>query len=130
MYFPLFVRVLRLHLFIMHYFKEEEKAGCFAFIVIQMYCYYKCYVALPHGAVGWSAVCDCCITCSYSLTFCHSDCLFSQAILLAFWSCLNNSCLKYMCTRFIIKPQAQSPPTPPPSTRTSPTQSEYCACTN
>ena len=21
--------------------------------------YYKCYVALPHGAVGWSAVCDC-----------------------------------------------------------------------
>ena len=21
--------------------------------------YYKCYVALLHGAVGWSAVCDC-----------------------------------------------------------------------
>ena len=24
-----------------------------------MYCYYKCSVALPHGAAGWSAVCDC-----------------------------------------------------------------------
>ena len=54
--------------FVMHYFvsilvcnhlKEEEKADCFAIIVLQMYLYCKCYVALPHGAVGWSAVCDC-----------------------------------------------------------------------
>ena len=35
-----------------------------------MYCYYKCSVALPHGASGWSAVCDCGISWSYSLTFC------------------------------------------------------------
>ena len=28
-------------------------------IVLQMYCYYKCSVALPHGAVGWYAVCYC-----------------------------------------------------------------------
>ena len=51
----------------MHYFvsilfynhlEEEEKAGCFAIIVLQMYCYYQCYVALPHSAMGWSAVCD------------------------------------------------------------------------
>ena len=28
----------------------------------------KCSVDLPHGAVGWSAVCDCGISCSYSLT--------------------------------------------------------------
>ena len=28
-----------------------------------------CSVALPHGVVGWSAVCDCGISCSYSLTF-------------------------------------------------------------
>ena len=34
-----------------------------------MYCYYKQSVALPHGAVGWSAVCDCGISWSYSLTF-------------------------------------------------------------
>ena len=31
---------------------------CFAIIVQQIYCYYKCSVTLPHG-VGWSAVCDC-----------------------------------------------------------------------
>ena len=39
--------------------EEEEKASSFAFVVLQMYCYYKCSVALPHGAVCWSAVCDC-----------------------------------------------------------------------
>ena len=38
---------------------EEERAGCFAFIVFQMSCYCKCPVPLPHDAVGWSAVCDC-----------------------------------------------------------------------
>ena len=70
MYFPLFVEVLCLSLF---YYaslfvhssfaiilkRKRIKAGCFAIIVIQMYCYYKCSVALPHGAMGWSAVCDC-----------------------------------------------------------------------
>ena len=49
----------------MHYFvsilvfnhhEEEEKAGCFGIIVLQMYCYYKCSVALPHGAMGWSGL--------------------------------------------------------------------------
>ena len=38
---------------------EEVKAGCFAFIFLQMYCYFRCSVALPHGAVGRSAFCDC-----------------------------------------------------------------------
>ena len=28
----------------------------------------NCCVALPHGALGLSAVCDCGISCSYSLT--------------------------------------------------------------
>ena len=42
-----------------NHLEEEEKAGCFAIIVLRMYCYYKCSVALPHGAVGWGAVCDC-----------------------------------------------------------------------
>ena len=42
-----------------NHLEEEEKAGCFAIIVLQVYCYYKCSLALPHGAVGWSAVCDC-----------------------------------------------------------------------
>ena len=35
-----------------NHLEEEEKAGCFAVIVLQMYCYYKCSVALTHGAVG------------------------------------------------------------------------------
>ena len=34
-------------------------AGCFAFIILRMSCYCKCSVTLPHGAVGWSLVCDC-----------------------------------------------------------------------
>ena len=38
---------------------DKERAGCFAFIVFWMACHCKCYVALPHSAVGWSAVCDC-----------------------------------------------------------------------
>ena len=42
-----------------NHFEEEEKADCFAIIFLQMYCYYKCYTALPPGAVGWSAVNDC-----------------------------------------------------------------------
>ena len=43
-----------------NHLEEEEKAGCFAIIVLCMYCYYKCSVALPHGAIGRSsAVCDC-----------------------------------------------------------------------
>ena len=45
-----------------NHLEEEEKAGCLAIIVLQMYCYYKCSVALPHGGVGWSAVCDCVIS--------------------------------------------------------------------
>ena len=54
--------------FAMHYFvsilvlqssEEEEKADCFAIIVLQMYCSYKYSVDLPHDAVGWSAVCAC-----------------------------------------------------------------------
>ena len=42
-----------------NYLEEEERAGCFAFIVLRMSCYCICSVTHPHGAVGWSAVCDC-----------------------------------------------------------------------
>ena len=38
-----------------------------------MNCYYKCSVALPRDAMGWSAVCDCGISWSYSLTFLWKD---------------------------------------------------------
>ena len=48
-----------LHYVIIGFLEEEEKAGYFVIIVLQMYCYYKYSVALPHSAVGLSAVCDC-----------------------------------------------------------------------
>ena len=41
-----------------HHLDEEERAGCFVFIVFWMSCYCKCHVALPHSVVGWTAVCD------------------------------------------------------------------------
>ena len=34
-----------------------------------MYCNCYCSVALPHGAVGWSAVCDCGIFWSYAFFY-------------------------------------------------------------
>ena len=53
------ITLFTLFLFCNH-LEEEEKAGCFAIIVLQLYyCYCKCSVALPHGAVGWLALCDC-----------------------------------------------------------------------
>ena len=39
--------------------RERDRAGCFTLIVFLMSCGCKCSVALPLGAVGWSAVCDC-----------------------------------------------------------------------
>ena len=45
-----------------NHFYVEEWAGCLAFSVSLMSCYCKCPVALPHCAVGGSAVCDCSIS--------------------------------------------------------------------
>ena len=62
MYFPLFVGVLCLSLFwyaLLCVLSSLERAGCFAYVVLQMSCCCICSVALPYGAVGWSAVCDC-----------------------------------------------------------------------
>ena len=36
---------------------EEEARE--SWLLLQMYCYYKCSVTLSHSVVGWSAVCDC-----------------------------------------------------------------------
>ena len=47
----------------------EERAGCLTLFVMQMSCDCYCSVALPHSAVGWSVVCYCGISCSYSLAF-------------------------------------------------------------
>ena len=35
-----------------NYLEEEERAGCFAFVVLRMSCYNICSVALPYAAVG------------------------------------------------------------------------------
>ena len=43
---------------VLHHLEEEERAGCFAFIVLRISCCCKCSVTLPHGAMGWYAVCD------------------------------------------------------------------------
>ena len=51
--------LLVIHSFVRSYLEEEELAGFFAIIVLQMYCYCTCPMALPHGAMGWSTVCDC-----------------------------------------------------------------------
>ena len=42
-----------------NYLEEEERSGCFAFIVSPMSCYCKCSRNLPHGVVIWSALCNC-----------------------------------------------------------------------
>ena len=41
----------------------EERAGCFTLFTFLVSC--DCYVALPHGALGWYVVCDCGISWSY-----------------------------------------------------------------
>ena len=72
MYFTFFVGVLCFFFTLLcitlcifelcNHLEEEEKAGCVAIIVLQMCCCNSRFVTLPHGAVCWSAVCDCCIS--------------------------------------------------------------------
>ena len=47
---------------------KRELVIC-SFVVLRMSYYCKYYVALPYGAVGWSAACDCGITWSTHLHF-------------------------------------------------------------
>ena len=37
----------------------EERACWSTLTVFLVYCDSQCSVALPHGAMGWSVVCDC-----------------------------------------------------------------------
>ena len=79
MYFSLFVGFLRLSLFwyallctlssFAISLRRKRKSWLLCFFVLRMSCYCKCSVALPHDAVGWSAVGDCGISRSYSHTF-------------------------------------------------------------
>ena len=75
MYFSLFVGVLSLlcytllcaHSTFAIILKRKRKLVALLLFVLQMYCYSKYSVVLPHGAVSWSAVCDCGISLQYSL---------------------------------------------------------------
>ena len=75
---PLFVgTVCFVLVFVMHYSHEvsflvlqsswrERESWLLDFNCLPCGC--QCSVALPRGAMGWSAVCVCGISCSYSLT--------------------------------------------------------------
>ena len=75
MYLTLFVGALCLVFVLLYSFEfynhpgKEERAGCFTLIVFLMSCDCLCSLTLPHGAVGWSAVCECGISLSYLLHF-------------------------------------------------------------
>ena len=47
----------------------EERASCFTLTVFLMSCVSQSFVALCHGAFGWSGLCDCGNSWSYSLVF-------------------------------------------------------------
>ena len=47
--------------------KREDIAGCFTLMLFFLTCGCPRYVFLPHGVIGWSAVCDCGTFWSYSL---------------------------------------------------------------
>ena len=79
MYLQLFVGGLCLSLFCHVHFSfaiilKRKRTLVACYCVLQMYCYYKCSVALPHSTMGWSAVCHCGISWSYSLTFKYISC--------------------------------------------------------
>ena len=45
-----------------NYLDEEKIAGCLILIVILISCDCLSSVAVPHAALGWSAMCNCCIS--------------------------------------------------------------------
>ena len=49
--------LLYVHSSFCNHLDEEERADCFAFVVFLVLC--DCCVALPYGATGLSAVCNC-----------------------------------------------------------------------
>ena len=60
--------------YVCNHLAEGERAGCFNLIAFWQHVTVSVLrlflKVLSHGAVGWSTVCDCGISWSYSLTFC------------------------------------------------------------
>ena len=52
----LFCKQLVFEIYFCNHLDGEERAGCFALTVFLMSGDSQCSVALPHGALGWSAV--------------------------------------------------------------------------
>ena len=66
------IRAFVIHLLESIKSRLESWLICFYCLMDVLLQYCICSVAIPHGAVGWSVVCDCGIFWSYSLTFCHN----------------------------------------------------------
>ena len=81
MFFLFVLLCIALCQFWFYYHLEEEKrfTGCFAVVVLEMNCYYKCSVAPPNGAVGWAAVSDCVFPDHIHVLF-GLQCVFFQMI--------------------------------------------------
>ena len=56
---------------VLHFNGKKKRAGGFTVFLLSCGCWLSVY--LPHDAVGWSAVCYCGNSWSYSLTFCAND---------------------------------------------------------
>ena len=50
---------------------EEERVGCFTLFVLFLSCGCLCTMAFPHGAMGWSTVCDCALSGHTHFLFVH-----------------------------------------------------------
>ena len=59
MFGPCFVILYFVSVYFCNHLDGEEKAVCFALSVFLMSCNSHCFVVLPRGTLGWSAVCDC-----------------------------------------------------------------------
>ena len=91
MFVPCFAIQYLVSILVLHSFRSrEERADCFILIVFLLSCDCKCSVSLPHGVVGWSAVCDCGIFWTLSFNNCaqHEDCGI-------FWTLRFKNCAQY-----------------------------------
>ena len=53
--------------FCYHLAEKEDRAVCFTLVVFLMLFGCLCSLSFPHGALGWTVVCDCGISWSYPL---------------------------------------------------------------
>ena len=76
----------------------RKRTGCFAFIVFWMSCYCKCHVALPHGPMGWCAVCDFGIS-SLPFTIVYISCPLGSPLLLWNFESIRGSLMRHKKTK-------------------------------